>query len=86
MIQLTSKSIIAFTPHECLKNPLKQKRLDHREEISRIMRLVNDYERAPITSEAYREAVKARICCIWQQLALQGTLEIIEIIEEMEEK
>ena len=42
------------------------------------MRLVNDYERAPVTSEAYREAVKARIYSIWQQLALQGTLEIIE--------
>ena len=79
MIQLTSKSIIAFTPHVCLKNPLKQKRLlDHREEIKRIMRLVSDYERAPVTSVAYRETVKARICSIWQQLALQGTLEIIE--------
>lgn len=78
MIQLTSKSIIAFTPFVSLTNPLRQKRLDHREEIKRIMRLVNDYEKAPITSEAYREAVKARICSIWQQLALQGTLEIIE--------
>lgn len=78
MIGLTSKSIIAFTPHLSLKKPLKQKRLDHNEEIRRIMRLVNDYERAPITSEAYRDAVKARICSIWQQLALQGTLEIIE--------
>lgn len=78
MIQLTSKSIIAFTPFSSLKNPLRQKRLDHQEEIRRIMRLVSDYERAPVTSVAYREAVKARICSIWQQLALQGTLEIIE--------
>ena len=78
MIQLTSKSIIAFTPHVSLKNPLRQKRLDHQEEINRMMRLVNDYERAPVTSEAYREAVKARICSIWQQLALHGNLEIIE--------
>lgn len=82
MIKLTSKSIIAFTPFVSLKNPLKQKRLDHREEIKRIMNLVSDYERAPVTSVAYREAVKARICCIWQQLALQGTLEIIEEREE----
>lgn len=78
MIKLTSKSIISFTPFASLKNPLRQKRLDHNEEIRRIMRLVNDYERAPVTSVAYREAVKARICSIWQQLALQGTLEIIE--------
>ena len=78
MIQLTSKSIIAFTPHGSLTKPLSQKRLDHQEEIRRIMRLVNDYERAPVTSEAYREAVKARICSIWLQLALQGDLSIIE--------
>ena len=78
MIQLTSKSIIAFTQHESLTKPLRQKRLDHQEEIRRIMRLVSDFERAPITSEAYRDAVKARICSIWQQLALQGTLEIME--------
>lgn len=78
MIQLTSKSIISFTPF----SSLRQKRLDHNEEIRRIMRLVSDYERAPITSEAYREAVKARICSIWQQLAFQGTLEIIEERED----
>ena len=77
MININSKSIIAFTPFEW-KNSLRQKRLDHNEEIRRIMRLVNDYERAPVTSEAYRDAVKARICSIWQQLALQGTIEIIE--------